>query len=114
MAQIYSDLPSPCISPDHPVSSLTHSVLSGDEIEGMRSELYPYQRHSVAAMIQKETQPLDIPDPLFIAILGIDGSEFYLQPATMEILQERPMVQQNRGGVLCEELGEPHAWFSTY
>ena len=111
MAEIYSDLPSPRISPDHTVSDLAYSVLSGEEIEGMRSRLYPYQRRSVAAMVQKETQPVDIPDPLFIPIVGIDGSEFYLQPATMEILQERPMVQQNRGGVLCEELGERIRWF---
>lgn len=60
-------------------------------------------------MIQKETCPAYIPDPLFISILGIDGREFYMQPSTMEILQERPMVQQNRGGVLCEELGESSA-----
>src|SRR5882762_11828579 len=113
MAEIYGDLPSPHISLDNCAPSLTHSVLSGDEIEGMRSKLYQYQRHSVAAMIQKETQPIDIPDPLFITIVGIDGSEFYLQPATMEILQERPMVQQNPGGVLCEELGVCSGWFST-
>jgi hypothetical protein len=112
MTEIYSDLPSPHISPDHTVSSLIHDVLSGEEVYGMRSKLYPYQSRSVAAMIQKETQPVDIPDPLFISIMGIDGNEFYLQPATMEILQERPMVQQNRGGVLCEELGKRDAWGS--
>jgi hypothetical protein len=95
------------------MSDLTYSVLFEDGIEGMRSELYPYQRRSVAAMIQKETQPVDIPDPLFVPIVGIDGSEFSLQPATTEILQERPMVQQNRGGVLCEELGERNIWFLT-
>jgi hypothetical protein len=106
MAEIYSDLPSPYIRPDHTAFSLIHDVLSGGEIYGMRSTLFPYQRRSVAAMIQKETQPIDIPDPLFVSIVGIDGSEFHLQPATMEILQERPMVQQNRGGILCEELGE--------
>lgn len=112
MAEIYSDLPSPRISPNHAVSSLIHNVLSGAEVYGMRSKLYPYQSRSVAAMIQKETQPVDIPDPLFVSITGIDGNEFFLQPATMEILQERQMVQQNRGGVLCEELGERDAWVS--
>lgn len=84
-------------------------MLAGEEIEGLRSSLYTYQRRSVAAMIQKETRPADIPDPLFIPIVGINGREFYMQPSTMEILQERPMVQQNRGGVLCEELGKSNA-----
>lgn len=110
MAEIYGDIPSPHISPDYPDSSIIHSLLSRDQIEGMRSTLYPYQCRSVVAMIQKETLDVNIPDPLFIKILGIDGSEFYLQPSTMEIVEERPMVQRNRGGVLCEELGEPNPW----
>lgn len=105
MAEIYSDLASPCVTSDYPVSDTIRRVLSGEDI-GMRSELYSYQRRSVAAMIQKETVPIDIPDPLFIPIVGINGREFYMQPATMEMLQDRPMVHQNRGGILCEELGK--------
>lgn len=105
MAEIYSDLPSPCISVDELEHSIPQRVLAGEEIEGLRSQLYSYQRRSVAAMAQKETQPKDIPDPLFIPITGIGGKEYYMQPFTMEILQSRPMVHQNRGGVLCEELG---------
>lgn len=88
------------------MSEIAHRLLEGEEVDGLRSSLYTYQRRTVVAMIQKETCPSDIPDPLFISIVGIDGREFYLQPSTMEILQERPIVQQNRGGVLCEELGE--------
>lgn len=108
MAEIYGDLPSPSILSGIPKSNLIHRIYSGEEIYGMRSEqfqLYGYQRRSVAAMIQKETHPVDIMDPLFIPITGIDGKTFYMQPSSMEILQEPPVVQQNRGGVLCEEMG---------
>lgn len=102
MAEIYGDLPSPIVHSD---SKLVCSVLAGDDV-GMRSTLYSYQRRSVAAMIEKEIARNDIPSPLYITITGINGRDFYLQPATMEVLQERPMVQHNRGGVLCEELGK--------
>jgi hypothetical protein len=73
--------------------------------EGMITVLRNYQRQSVAAMVQKETSPPTIADPLVIPIVGMNGQEFYLQPATMEILRERATVTQNRGGILCEEMG---------
>lgn len=56
-------------------------------------------------MVQRELRPGSIPDPLYVSLRGIDGTTFYLQPATMEILRDRPRVFQRRGGILCEELG---------
>ncbi|KII88156.1 hypothetical protein PLICRDRAFT_175794 [Plicaturopsis crispa FD-325 SS-3] len=98
MAEIYGDLPSPEVD-EEVLSGITH-------IKGMRSVLYPYQRRSVAAMMQREHSPRDIPDPLYVPIVGMTGQDtFYLQPAHMEVLRDRPRVTQNRGGVLCEELG---------
>ena len=108
MAEIYGDLPSPSIISEIPNDHIINRIYSGENIFGMRNEqfpLYSYQRRSVAAMIQKETYPVDIMDPLFIPITGIDGKVFYMQPSSMEILKECPVVQQNRGGVLCEEMG---------
>jgi hypothetical protein len=60
----------------------------------------------VAALLNKEISTLPVLDPLFIPITGRDGKIFYLQPAQMEILQDQPRVAANRGGILCEELGE--------
>ena len=57
-------------------------------------------------MIVKEMSDTVAPDPLYIPIIGLDKTVFYLQPATMEILRERPMVATHHGGILCEELGE--------
>jgi len=74
---------------------------------GMRSTLHRYQRRSIAAMLQRELNVDPIPNPLFNPILGIDGKKFYLQPGDMEILQEMPMMASARGGILCEELGQP-------
>lgn len=105
MAEIYSDLPSPVVNPSL-AGPLTAKLLSGSPIEGLESVLHSYQRRSVAAMVQKELYIRDVPDPLYVPITGIGGKIFYLQPTTMEVLRECPLVAQNRGGVLCEELGK--------
>ena len=112
MAEIYSDLPSPVLNinsqPPEPFSldDMIHEVMLGQQIAGLRSRLYPYQRESVSAMIVKEMSDSVTPDPLYIPITGLDKTVFYLQPATMEILRERPMVATHHGGILCEELGK--------
>jgi hypothetical protein len=97
MAEIYGDLPSP-------KSSATYNTLHN--IQGMKTDLYRYQRRSVSTMLSRELSPGAISDPLYIDLTGIDGLVFFLQPASMEILQECPMVSQARGGILCEELGQ--------
>ena len=111
MAEIYSDLPSPVLNInsqpfESSLNDTVHEIILGQQIAGLRSRLYPYQRESVAAMIIKEMSDSVTPDPLYIPITGLDETVFYLQPATMEILRERPMVASHHGGILCEELGE--------
>ena len=56
-------------------------------------------------MLQRELDNRDIPDPLFIPLTTVENKMFFLQPGTMEVLQERPMTAPCRGGILCEELG---------
>ena len=113
MAEIYSDLPFPALnlSPhpsesldSHDMSHIIHKIILGHQLTGLRSCLYPYQRESVSAMLLREMSEFDIPDPLYIPVTGMNKSVYYLQPATMEILQECPMVTAHHGGVLCEEL----------
>lgn len=56
-------------------------------------------------MLLSEMSESDLPDPLYIPVTGLNNTAFYLQPATMEVLRDRPMVAAHHGGVLCEELG---------
>ena len=89
--------------------TITRRLLDFDDnLEGlgMRSTMYRYQRRSVAAMIKREMDTADIPDPLFIPLTSMSLQNFYLQPGTMEILRERPTVAACHSGVLCEELGK--------
>lgn len=101
MAELYTALPSPIPNRSLP---FTDAILHGT-IVGLRSELHTYQRHSVAAMLTKEIAPPSNADPLYVQITGLDGTVFYLQPATLEVLSEQPFVQPTKGGILCEELG---------
>jgi len=75
---------------------------------GMRSELLFYQRRSVSTMLLKERQRgRSIPDPLYSAVNSVDlRKTFFLQPGTLELVREQPMVEAPCGGILCEELGE--------
>lgn len=95
MAEIYSDLP-----------SLVSSTISvGQEIRGLRSALYQYQRQSVAMMIEKELSNQPVQDPLYIPISNMHGERFYFQPSTLTTVRECPAVVRCKGGILCEELG---------
>ncbi|KAK7694076.1 hypothetical protein QCA50_003652 [Cerrena zonata] len=102
MAEIYSSLPSPTPDVTLPLfSNITHS-----DIDGLRSTLHPYQRRSVVAMLTKEIAPPPSNyDPLYVPLTGLDGTVFYFQPTTYELLSERPFVPPAKGGILCEELG---------
>ncbi|KAI0306693.1 P-loop containing nucleoside triphosphate hydrolase protein [Multifurca ochricompacta] len=111
LAEIYSDLPSPMLdlssqpSESSSLNDMIYGVMLSQQIAGLRSRLYPYQRESVSAMLLKEMSESNVPDPLYIPVTGLNKTAFYLQPATMEILRERPMIAPHHGGVLCEELG---------
>lgn len=108
LAEIYGDLQSPQARVTPGYEAITRRLLDFDDrLEGlgMRSSMYKYQRRSVTAMIQKEMDATQIPDPLFIPLTSMFFETFYLQPGTMEILRERLTVAACRSGVLCEELG---------
>ena len=113
LSEIYSELPSPKIDPSTFLSGTGPRTQSGlrhalywESPPGM-GPLYPYQRRTVARMLKQELDPGIAPDPLYIPIQGVEGSNivFYLQPSTMEVLRECPMRSQAKGGILCEEMG---------
>lgn len=108
MAEIYGDLASPQSKITPKWEDLTSRLLDFDDDLsglGLRSSLYNYQRRSVNAMLQRELDLSPIPDPLFIELSCMHNHSFYLQPGTMEILKDRPIVDTARSGILCEELG---------
>ncbi|KAH7889500.1 P-loop containing nucleoside triphosphate hydrolase protein [Phlebopus sp. FC_14] len=106
MAEIYSDLPSPAVScAPHSGSPLYLDIVGGRPIWGLRTKLYAYQRHSVAAMMEKEMNCRPVSDPLYITVADMSGEKYSLHPSTMTILRDCPLLTGTRGGILCEELG---------
>ncbi|KAI0313126.1 SNF2 family N-terminal domain-containing protein [Amylostereum chailletii] len=114
LADIYADIPSPFIKSmplddNEPLTRGQRLVQviahSGEQIPGLESRLHQYQRQSVATMLHKETGSSRISDPLYIPMVGIDKTIFFLQPASMQVLKECPMVVPARGGILCEDMG---------
>ncbi|KAI0707952.1 P-loop containing nucleoside triphosphate hydrolase protein [Earliella scabrosa] len=93
LLDIYNDLPSP--NPEGLI----------EDIPGLGSTLYGYQRRTVSSMAAREAFRGSVPDPLYLPIKGMDGKTFYILPATMEIVSECPRISSVRGGILCEELG---------
>ncbi|KAJ6531108.1 P-loop containing nucleoside triphosphate hydrolase protein [Mycena capillaripes] len=107
---LYEDLPSPQSLVTAASTPMTRRLLDfSDELANLgfrpNFHLHRYQRRSVAAMVQKEMDLTDDPDPLFLPITGMNNEQFFLQPGTMEVLSQRPRVAPCRGGILCEELG---------
>ena len=93
LLDIYNELPSPA-----PAKLI-------EDLPGLRSTLYAYQRRTVSTMVAREKHVGSIEDPLYLPLRGMDGRTFFLQPATFEIVMERPRVTSVPGGILCEELG---------
>ncbi|KAJ6501924.1 P-loop containing nucleoside triphosphate hydrolase protein [Mycena sanguinolenta] len=108
LSGIYEDLPSPDGLVTAASTPTTRRLLNfSDTLDnfGIKTKPYRYQRRTVAAMIQKEMDLKDDPDPLFLPVTGMNNKQFFFQPGTMEVLSERPLVAPCRGGILCEELG---------
>ena len=94
---MYNDLPSP--------SPTREELARTAHITGLRTRLHAYQRRTVATLVAREARRGMVDHPLYLPLRGRDGTTFWLQPATMEVVAEKQHVPAVRGGVLCEELG---------
>ena len=98
-----------------PKSSIVSDVFSQDAmdalldsskcIQGLKNQLFGYQRRSAAVMIQREVQPGKILDPRFKRRIGPTGEVFYLDERTGCLLSERREYDEARGGILAETMG---------
>lgn len=106
---IFNTLRSPYVNintydgPTHGRRSI-EDVLTGDVI-GLKTTLYPYQKRSVAAMIQKESAPAKISDPRKTTMIDLYDKNFYLDTDEGVILRNLPLYFETRGGILAETMG---------
>ncbi|KAE8348472.1 P-loop containing nucleoside triphosphate hydrolase protein [Aspergillus coremiiformis] len=74
-------------------------------VPNLKTALYPYQRRSAAAMIQREAQPAPMLDPRLKRYTTPTGIEYYYDKEEGNILRERRMYSEPRGGILAETMG---------
>ena len=79
-------------------------ILQGN-VQGLRTEMYPYQQRSAAMMIQRETSPIMSLDPRSSLYYGPTGQAFYLDKEEGEIRSSPYLYDEPKGGILAETMG---------
>ncbi len=76
-----------------------------DSIVGLKISLYPYQKRSMAAMLQKEVQPAKSRDPRKPQFRDLHGTDFYFDVHEGVLLRHPHLYSECRGGILAETMG---------
>lgn len=106
---LFNTVPSPAAR--HPPISCPvsneaiQSVLECEELRGLSTKLYPYQRRTVASMVKREVQPERALDPRFQSLQGPTGQVFYYDRETGVLLRDQRTYDEARGGILGESMG---------
>lgn len=108
LLQMFNTIPSPNPQPeriqDHYAQDAAHELL-GDEVVGLKTELYPYQRRSAAVMLERESQPYRVLDPRLVKVVDQDGQPWYYDRVNGFGLLEPRHYDGANGGILAEEMG---------
>ena len=117
---IYIDVPSP-YSAEDPIKVNSTEGTEGNEgsllalealepgcLPGMRTELYPYQKHSVWKMMTRERCPNFLFDPSVVSAVDMDNRPYFvsIKPGGVGGVyrQMTSRFDDTRGGILCEEM----------
>ena len=105
---LFNTLPSPKISTKLTSNRISRdaikSVLESVQLQGLNTPLYPYQKRTVAKMIQREVQPERALDPRFQILQGPTGHKFFYDTVTSALLHDRREYEEVRGGILGESM----------
>lgn len=90
----------PCPVSNDAIQSVLHSV----QLRGLNTQLYPYQRRTVATMIRREVKPGKASDPRFQKLGGPTGQTFFYDHVTDTLLRDGRDYEEARGGILGESM----------
>lgn len=82
-----------------------HAVFNSARLPGLNTELYPYQKRTVATMIKREVEPDRALDPRFQPIKSPSGQTLYYDDVTITLLRDRREYSEVCGGILGESMG---------
>jgi len=107
---IFNTLRSPSPEPHkiqdkHTREAMRRLLDSTETFEGLRTDLYAYQRRSAAIMTQREACPARILDPRLEKLLGPTGASYYYDKETGNLVRNRREYEEPRGGILAETMG---------
>lgn len=108
LLEMFNSIPSP--APDiTTIHDRLHRAFMSDllasTVNGLITELYPYQCRSAALMHQRETAPAKYSDPRFLKVLDQRRKVYYYDPVTGHIHREPRYYDASPGGILAEEMG---------
>ncbi len=105
---IFNSLPSPSPDPekveDNYWRETMHEILDG-EVGGVKTELYHYQRRTVAMMLQREVEPSQSVSPFYNELKDMTDRPWYYSPLAGECVRFPPKFSSPIGGILCESMG---------
>ncbi|OAQ95633.1 hypothetical protein LLEC1_04062 [Akanthomyces lecanii] len=108
LLELFNSIPSPApdtsVITDPFLRNVAVDALKG-EIAGLKSELLPYQKRSIALMIQKEIYPGQVLDPRLLHLHDQDGHSWYLDPFAGSVFRDARYYDGVSGGILAEEMG---------
>ncbi|KAK0108497.1 hypothetical protein ONS95_003301 [Cadophora gregata] len=106
--QLFNTLPSPKPDPDMVsdpyVRNAMYQILDSD-IEGLKTEMYKYQRRSAALMLQRESKPAQLLDPRLRQLVDLRGMTWYCDIDSGSCFREPRTYEAARGGICAETMG---------
>ena len=79
-------------------------VLESQYLPGLHTTLYPYQKRTVAKMIQREVEPEMALDPRFQQLAGPTRCIFFYDNITGVLTRDGSKYEEARGGILGESM----------
>lgn len=81
-----------------------NAVFESGGFSGLKTALYPYQRRTVATMIQREVQPAKGLDPRLEPLRTPTNEEFYYDRQNGLLYKDKIEYDETRGGILAESM----------
>jgi superfamily II DNA or RNA helicase len=105
---LFNTLPSPKpnldVVTDRYANEAMYRILNSD-IEGLKTEMYNYQRRSAALMLQREFNPGQIIDPRLRNVVDQRGGDWYCDVDTASCLRQPRTFEAATGGICAETMG---------
>lgn len=108
LLKMFNTIPSPRPDIQSVEGGLNRDLMSellSSTVEGLTTDMYPYQCRSAALMFQKEVEPGQFLDPRLVEVVDQDGETWYYHPVEGGAFREPRYYDGIRGGILAEEMG---------